>query len=427
MVKTKLEIISIVEQKTFKGSVFYTRFRIGSEEYFSVTIIDTLPKKIGDVCQYAKGGCRAVFYDRTPVITCGELAAAMTEKLMVSGLFFDELLPLTGAKTLILLPKPEYQSNAEKKIAALKMHGRFLLEQGILLCNQNPNGIYPLAPDLNIGMTEMDLFSEEFGIISATGKSVSKGGIPGKADTTGAGLVLLYNELNSHLKIPNNHAFLQGIGQVGCGVIRTCVREKVDILFRGASDIAGAVIFDDPLSARDIEKHLGCSNVIRALSDEFQVPIFPHESFFDHALTLNPKPALFMPCATGGTVTKRFIDSLAKQKTQQYSSVILSGANLAYEWINGDDLADYAWQRGIFALTPEQVNWGGVVGSHLEMKVGLKLASVPTLADVTDSILIIAKKIAEGVVKSVKNNISPAEHQVRLIKEQKTQYNSIAS
>ena len=215
--------------------------------------------------------------------------------------------------------------------------------------------IYVPAPDMGTSEVEMgwikDTISYGEGFATTrgcyvTGKPLILGGISGRRDATGRGVVLTLKAAADRIGLPLRGArvVVQGLGNVGGTAARLASAEGAVIV--AAADQFGAVAHPDGLDIEALLAHVGAGGSVRGFSGGRPID---GESLFDVDCDI------FVPAAVGGVLT-------GERARRLRARLVAEGAN-GPTLPEGNDVLD---ARGITVVPDILCNAGGVFVSYLE-------------------------------------------------------------
>jgi glutamate dehydrogenase (NAD(P)+) len=268
------------------------------------------------------------------------LAAEMTLKTALIGV------PFGGGKTGICIDPAEL-SPADKEI---------VIREFTRACRRHIGPeIYIPAPDMGTSEQEMgylkDCISHSEGNATTrgcyvTGKPVILGGIPGRREATGCGVVLTLKRAAEHLGLPlcGARVVVQGFGNVGSVAADYAARQGC--LLVAISDRYGAVRNPSGLDLKRLTEHATRSGSVWGFNGGEP---FDADAIYEEACEV------FIPAASGGMIT-------AARAAALQARIVAEGAN-------GPTLpeADEVFaRRGVLVIPDILCNAGGVFVSYLE-------------------------------------------------------------
>ncbi|MCG8378937.1 MAG: Glu/Leu/Phe/Val dehydrogenase [Proteobacteria bacterium] len=298
----------------------------------------------------AKGGIRFA-----PIVNEDEveaLASLMTYKCAIVDV------PFGGSKGGLLIDPSKYTREDMQKIT--RRFARELVRKGFL----SPATNVP-APDMGTGEREMawitdtykHLHPEDINYLGCvTGKPVRHGGIRGRTEATGRGVVYAIREFfrnaddveNAGLKpgLGGKRIVVQGLGNVGFHAAKL-LDEEDDCKIIAIIERDGVITNDDGLCIQDVRMHINEHKTIKG---------FPDGKFSeDGAAGLEIECDILIPAAMEAQITK---DNAENIKTK----LIIEAANGPVTFAADDILR----HRGIAILPDAYVNAGGVTVSYFE-------------------------------------------------------------
>lgn len=298
----------------------------------------------------AKGGIRYA-----PIVNQDEveaLAALMTYKCAIVDV------PFGGSKGGLVIDPAQYTRDELQVIT--RRFARELIRRGVL----SPATNVP-APDMGTGEREMAWIADTYkhlhpedinAVACVTGKPVAHGGIRGRVEATGRGVVYVMREFFRHPNdikaagleggLSGKRIVLQGIGNVGyhAGVL---LDEEDDAKIVAIIEKDGALINENGLAVKKVREYLNEKKTIKG---------FPDANFVkDSKRVLEMDCDILIPAAMEAQITK---DNADKIKTK----LIIEAANgpVTYE-------ADEILRKKKVTILPDAfVNAGGVTVSYFE-------------------------------------------------------------
>lgn len=282
-----------------------------------------------------KGGIR-ISATVTP-LEVFKLARAMTWKCALAEI------PFGGAKSGIRADP--------YKIDKIKFIKAFAKKIELLTPNK-----YIAAPDMNVGENEIAAFVDTVGDLkAATGKPVTKGGIPHELGTTGFGvgvsLEASYKILKEQLKLPKTlsetKTVIQGFGNVGLGIAKYLAKKGASIV--GINDYWGTIYNPEGIDIRKAEKYSYATSSKESIINYEDGTVLPRDDIYKIECDF------FVPCAIGGVINNN-TRKLLKTK------MIVEGANNASE----AETENMLYEKGVYIIPDFLANAGGVIGSYVE-------------------------------------------------------------
>jgi glutamate dehydrogenase (NAD(P)+) len=298
----------------------------------------------------AKGGIRyATFVDQDEVEA---LAALMTYKCAIVDV------PFGGSKGGLLIDPSKYDRNDLELIT--RRFARELIRKGFL----SPATNVP-APDMGTGQREMAWIADTYKLLHpedinhtgcVTGKPVAHGGIRGRTEATGRGVVYAIREFFRHpedmksagLKggLAGKRIIIQGLGNVGYYAAKL-LDEEDDAKIIAIIERDGALIKEDGLSVEAVRQHINEHKTIKGYADATFTENGPS--------AMELKCEILIPAAMEAQITA---ENAGKLKT-----------NLIVEAANGPvtfEADEILRKAGVSILPDAYVNAGGVTVSYFE-------------------------------------------------------------
>jgi glutamate dehydrogenase (NAD(P)+) len=215
--------------------------------------------------------------------------------------------------------------------------------------------VYVPAPDMGTNERDMgyikDTISYSLGYATTqgsyvTGKPVILGGIPGRREATGRGVVLSTIEALSTLGggIKGARVIIQGFGNVGAGAAETFVEMGAKVV--GVSDVDEALYEGKGLNVAALLDHVRKTGSLRGAGSGQPVA---------HDALLEMSCDVLAPCATAGQIT-------AGNAEKIQARIIAEGANGP----TSPEADAILTRRGVFVIPDILCNAGGVFVSYLE-------------------------------------------------------------
>ncbi len=298
----------------------------------------------------AKGGIRyATIVDQDEVEA---LAALMTYKCAIVDV------PFGGSKGGLMIDPSKYSRSDMKKIT--RRFARELVRKGFL----SPATNVP-APDMGTGEREMawiadtykHLHPEDINYLGCvTGKPVAHGGIRGRTEATGRGVVYVMREFFRHAdcvsqaglsgSLEGKKVVIQGLGNVGFHTARLLQKEDGCMVIC-VIERDGALVNPEGLNIQQIHDYIVEHKTIKG---------YPDAQFL-----ANGKRALELDCD--------ILIPAALEAQINASNADMIKARLIVEAANGPvtfDADEMLRNRGVVILPDAYVNAGGVTVSYFE-------------------------------------------------------------
>lgn len=215
--------------------------------------------------------------------------------------------------------------------------------------------IYVPAPDMGTNERDMghikDTISYSLGCATTqgsyvTGKPIIMGGIPGRREATGRGVVLSTMEALTTLGggLKGARIIIQGFGNVGAGAAETFVELGAKVV--GVSDVDEAIYDANGLNVAALLAHVRKTNSLRGAG---QGQVVSHDALLEMPCDV------LAPCATANQIT-------SKNAERIQAKIIAEGANGP----TSPDADVILNQRGVYVIPDILCNAGGVFVSYLE-------------------------------------------------------------
>ena len=298
----------------------------------------------------AKGGIRfATIVDQDEVEA---LASLMTYKCAIVDV------PFGGSKGGLLIDPAKYERDEMELIT--RRFARELIRKGFL----SPATNVP-APDMGTGQREMAWIADTYKLLHpedinhngcVTGKPVAHGGIRGRTEATGRGVVYAIREFFRHSDdiraagmsagLAGKRIVIQGLGNVGYYAAKL-LDEEDDAKIIAIIERDGALINDDGLTVEAVRQHINKHKTIKGFSDA---------TFTENGgSALEIKCDILIPAALEAQIT-------AENAERIKTSLIVEAANGPVTFEANEILR----LRGITILPDAFVNAGGVTVSYFE-------------------------------------------------------------
>lgn len=298
----------------------------------------------------AKGGIRFASIVNQDEVEA--LAALMTYKCAIVDV------PFGGSKGGLLIDPSQFDRNEMEIIT--RRFARELVRKGFL----SPATNVP-APDIGTGQREMAWFADTYKHLCpedinylgcVTGKPVAQGGIRGRTEATGRGVVFALREFFRHPDdvkatglsggLGDKRIVIQGLGNVGYHAARILAEED-EARIIGIIERDGAIVDDAGLPVRRVREYLDEKGGIRN---------FPAATYSEHGnAVLELACDILIPAALEAQITEANADRIK--------------AKLIAEAANGPitfDADEILRKRGVTVLPDAYVNAGGVTVSYFE-------------------------------------------------------------
>jgi glutamate dehydrogenase (NAD(P)+) len=298
----------------------------------------------------AKGGIRFA-----PIVNEDEveaLASLMTYKCAIVDV------PFGGSKGGLLIDPSKYTRDDMQRIT--RRFARELVRKGFL----SPATNVP-APDMGTGEREMawitdtykHLHPEDINYLGCvTGKPVAHGGIRGRTEATGRGVVYAVREFFRNAddvkaaglkpELGGKSVVVQGLGNVGYHAAKL-LNEEDECKITAIIERDGVLINEEGICVEDVRCHINEHKTIKG---------FPGAAFYEDGLSaLELDCDILIPAAMEAQITKENADNIK-------AKVIFEAANGPITFAADEILRN----KGVSILPDAYVNAGGVTVSYFE-------------------------------------------------------------
>jgi glutamate dehydrogenase (NAD(P)+) len=298
----------------------------------------------------AKGGIRyAQIVNQDEVVA---LAALMTYKCAIVDV------PFGGSKGGLLIDPSKYSRDQMQLIT--RRFARELIRKDFL----SPATNVP-APDMGTGEREMAWIADTYKQLHpenmnyaacVTGKPVHHGGIRGRVEATGRGIVYAMREFFRHANdvklagltpgLGGKRVVVQGLGNVGYHAARL-LEEEDECRIIGIVEHDGALVNPDGISVQRVREFINANRTVRG---------FPDAEFVDNGkVVLELDCDILLPAALEAQITGENAERIK-------APLIVEGANgpVTFE---ADEILR---RRGITVIPDAYANAGGVTVSYFE-------------------------------------------------------------
>ena len=298
----------------------------------------------------AKGGIR--FASIVSQDEVEALAALMTYKCAIVDV------PFGGSKGGLLIDPSKYNREELQKIT--RRFARELIRKGFL----SPSLNVP-APDMGTGEREMAWIADTYRHLHpedinysacVTGKPVAHGGIRGRKEATGRGVVYVMREFFRHAddvkkagmrgSLGNKRIIIQGLGNVGYYAAKL-LEEEDDAKIIAVIERDGALLNDSGLSIEGVKQYNNEHKTIKGYPDAQYSSNGP--------AVLEQECDILLPAALEGQINRANARNI---KTK----LIVEAANGPVTF----DADEILRERGVTILPDAYVNAGGVTVSYFE-------------------------------------------------------------
>ena len=221
------------------------------------------------------------------------------------------------------------------------------------------------AGDLGVGAREIGyLFGQYKRLQNAyegvlTGKGLTYGGLRGRTEATGYGIVFFAREMLKHFgeELKGKTVVVSGFGNVSWGTVQKLNQLGAKVVTISGPD--GYIYDPDGVTAGEKEDYL---LELRASGKNICSPYaekFPNAKFFPGEKPWGVKADLYIPCATQNEITMKE----AEQMVANGCKFLCEGSNMP----TTNDAIAYLQQNGVVVGPSKAANAGGVACSCIEM------------------------------------------------------------
>lgn len=250
-----------------------------------------------------------------------------------------------------------------------------------------------VGPDIDVPAGDMGVHAREIGYLYGqykrlngsqpgviTGKPPLLGGIKGRPEATGFGLIYMVNnffkDIDTHLK--DKRVVISGIGNVGSRAILKAQEFGANVI--AISDSSGYLTDEKGIDVAYIQEIAEDGNMTLAdyAACHESATHYPGESVYDAKLEYD----VALPCATQNEINKERAENMVHCGVR----LVAEGANMP----SNEDAIDVYKANGIYYIPGKAANAGGVAVSALEMSQNS--TRVPWTFEQTDAELKIIMK-----------------------------------
>ncbi len=221
------------------------------------------------------------------------------------------------------------------------------------------------AGDLGVGARELGyLFGQYKRIANSyssgvlTGKGLSYGGLPGRAEATGYGICFFLRDMleANGESIEGKSVVISGFGNVAWGTAQ--MLEKMGAKLIAFSGPDGYILDRDGISGKKVEYMLELRNSGKDICSPYAKK-FKTAEFFKGEKPWGVKADIYIPCATQNDVDMTEAKKIVKNGCRFYCE----GANMP----TTNEALEYLRKNGVIIAPAKAANAGGVACSALEM------------------------------------------------------------
>ena len=221
------------------------------------------------------------------------------------------------------------------------------------------------AGDLGVGAREIGYMFGQYkrlknvyeGVL--TGKGLSYGGLNGRTEATGYGIVFFAREMLKHFgeELKGKEVVVSGFGNVSWGTVRKLNQLGAKVITISGPD--GYIYDPDGVTAGEKEDYL---LELRASGKNICSPYaekFPNAKFFPGEKPWGVKADLYIPCATQNEIDMKEAEAMVKAGCKY----LCEGSNMP----TTNEAMAYLMENGVVIGPAKAANAGGVACSCIEM------------------------------------------------------------
>jgi glutamate dehydrogenase (NADP+) len=221
------------------------------------------------------------------------------------------------------------------------------------------------AGDLGVGAREIGYMFGQYkrlknvyeGVL--TGKGLSYGGLSGRTEATGYGIVFYAREMLKHFgeELKGKEVVVSGFGNVSWGTVKKLNQLGAKVITISGPD--GYIYDPDGVTAGEKEDFL---LELRASGKNICAPYaekFPNAKFFPGEKPWGVKADLYIPCATQNEITMKEAEIMVKNGCKY----LCEGSNMP----TTNEAMAYLQENGVVLGPSKAANAGGVACSCIEM------------------------------------------------------------
>ena len=221
------------------------------------------------------------------------------------------------------------------------------------------------AGDLGVGAREIGYMFGQYkrlknvyeGVL--TGKGLSYGGLNGRTEATGYGIVFFAREMLKHFgeELRGKEVVVSGFGNVSWGTVRKLNQLGAKVITISGPD--GYIYDPDGVTAGEkedfmLELRASGKNICSPYAEKF-----PNAKFFPGEKPWGVKADLYIPCATQNEITMKEAEMMVKNGCK----FLCEGSNMP----TTNDAMAYLAENGVVIGPSKAANAGGVACSCIEM------------------------------------------------------------
>lgn len=220
------------------------------------------------------------------------------------------------------------------------------------------------AGDLGVGGREIGFMMGQYKRITNrydgtwTGKGTANGGLEGRTEATGYGIVFFAREMLKHCgeELKGKKVAVSGFGNVSWGTVKKLNELGAKVITISGPD--GYILDEDGVSGDKVDFLLELRNSGKNICSPYAEK-YPNAKFFAGKKPWEVKADLYIPCATQNEI--RIED--AKTMVTNGCKYLCEGANMP----TTNEAIEYLQENGVVVGPSKAANAGGVACSCLEM------------------------------------------------------------
>ena len=220
------------------------------------------------------------------------------------------------------------------------------------------------AGDLGVGGREIGFMMGQYKRITNrydgtwTGKGTANGGLAGRTEATGYGIVFFAREMLKHCgeELKGKKVAVSGFGNVSWGTVKKLNELGAKVITISGPD--GYILDEDGVSGDKVDFLLELRNSGKNICSPYAEK-YPNAKFFAGKKPWEVKADLYIPCATQNEI--RIED--AKTMVTNGCKYLCEGANMP----TTNEAIEYLQKNGVVVGPSKAANAGGVACSCLEM------------------------------------------------------------
>ncbi len=220
------------------------------------------------------------------------------------------------------------------------------------------------AGDLGVGAREIGYMFGQYKRLTnrycgvLTGKGLSYGGLAGRSEATGYGIVFFVRQMLRHFgdELKGKTVVVSGFGNVAWGTVQKLNQLGAKVITISGPD--GYILDEDGIVGEKEEYMLELRNSGKNICQPY-VEKFPNAQFFAGEKPWGVKADIYIPCATQNEIT---IED-AKLMVQNNARYLCEGANMP----TTNEAIAYLQENNVVVGPSKAANAGGVACSCIEM------------------------------------------------------------